>query len=467
MPSTAGRIFFKKNGRARSWQRRFLLSRSGDVRPSFKRLVFKKNGKLRAEYSHWFGGETGQIAGGETGQISGANRRPISVRQYLDDLRPAHNPLRTFTDRSNPRRISVVTDSVGVSSLFGGVGTAVILAALWARRSGSILRIITRTEPPVTTSVNTVLAANGLSGLGNVEFAFAPHDGGPALALGDKDLFLATSWWTSRCLLNTVPAERITYILQEDERMFYSYCDEHLMCALTLAAPFRRVIVNSSHLHSHLTQGPEAVSGLASRAIFFDPAFVHRPRSFEAASAGSKKRDLFFYARPKHSRNLFQHGIQLLDEAARTGILDPLEWRLNLVGADVPRLKFSNGLEVRHFETMSWADYSEFIRNMDAGVSLMYTPHSSYPPLDLASVGVPVLTNRHGVKQDLQFLSKNIITRDLPLSDLLGGLEELLSLARDVEACRHNTEEDNIPRSWEASLSDTVETLCTISGVDQ
>ena len=56
-------------------------------------------------------------------------------------------PLSVFTvPRTGRPRISIVTDSISKGSLFGGVGTALILGTLLANRMGADLRIITRTD---------------------------------------------------------------------------------------------------------------------------------------------------------------------------------------------------------------------------------------------------------------------------------------------------------------------------------
>lgn len=385
------------------------------------------------------------------------------VSDWLEMRWSALRPLTLFPDTSSPRRITLVTDSVGPSSLFGGVGTALMLAAQWAERSGAILRIVTRTERPVTTALSSVLGANGLSFSGEVEFIHAPHFGAAEIALGERDLFLATSWWSARCLLNSVAAERIVYLLQEDERMFYPLGDDHLACSETLAAPFGLVVVNSELLHRHLTTGDEAVAGLGARSVAFEPAFRYE-RAARPERAEGAKRKLFFYARPRnHERNLYATGMNLLNQAALRGVIDTGRWQVHLVGRGLEPLQFDGGLEAVYHEPMPWQDYARFLRDMDAGLSLMYTPHPSYPPIDLAAMGVPVLTNRFGVKTDLSIYSANILTADLPLPAMLDGMARLMALADDPAAVARNLETDRINRDWAGALAPVVDRLIQIS----
>ena len=68
------------------------------------------------------------------------------VHAYVAARLPA--PLATFPETAAPRRLTLVTDSINAGHLFGGVGTAVVLAALLAKRLDVPLRVVTRIEPP-------------------------------------------------------------------------------------------------------------------------------------------------------------------------------------------------------------------------------------------------------------------------------------------------------------------------------
>lgn len=444
------RVAFRKNGTPRKWLGKLLINKKGAVRPYFHRIVFRKNGSVRTQYSVWFGQPD--------------SSRTRSVRDWLDQRWQSTSALSIFSETVNPapRRISIVTDSVGPSSLFGGVGTALLLAAQWAERTGSDLRIITRTERPVTTALSSVLEANGLRFAGSAEYLYAPHVGSSEIAVGDRDVFLATSWWSARCLLNSVPADRIVYLLQEDERMFYPLGDDHLMCSQTLAEPFGLVVLNSGLLHRHLTTGDDAVPGLATRSIAFEPAF-HYARASRPVRKDGEKRRLFFYARPHNSRNLYATGMAMLNQAALNGVIDPAQWEVHLVGRGLEQLLFDNDLSAVYHDPMPWQDYMRFQQDMDAGLSLMYTPHPSYPPLDLAVMGIPVLSNRFGLKTGLEMYSKNIVTADLDMASLLDGMARLMALADDPDTVTRNLDADHINRDWTAALAPVIDRLVEIS----
>ena len=146
----------------------------------------------------------------------------------------------------------MVTDSVGADSLFGGVATALILATLWAAEQGRGLRIITRASPPDATGYARLQALHGLELPGNPEFVLHGPGATDALDVRADDVFLTTSWWSTAATLPSIPPERICYLLQEDERMFYAAGDEALRAGAVMSDPRLLVLVNSEGLFDHL-----------------------------------------------------------------------------------------------------------------------------------------------------------------------------------------------------------------------
>jgi len=370
-------------------------------------------------------------------------------------------PFPSFAEAYPRRRLSIVTDSVGPSSLFGGVGTSLLLGALLANRLGATLRLVTRTEPPDAAPLGDVLACNGVALDGVAETAFAPLDGSRDLPVAEGEIFLTTSWWTTRATLGSVPRDRIVALVQEDERMFYPHGDDRLRCAEALAEPGLPVVVNTELLFRHLSGGPEPLANLASEGMWFEPAFPG-PGPGPGGAAGPERgprRRLFFYARPNNLRNLFWRGLEALDAAAAEGIFPSDEWEMHWVGRDVPEVGLPRGVVPVRTAGMAWGEYQRFIASMDAGFVLMDTPHPSYPPLDLAAAGAAVLTNTHPGKRSLDRYSRNILVAPSTRDGLLDGLRRLRTLAEDEGTRAANRAADGIARDWTAALSPVVDRL--------
>ena len=379
----------------------------------------------------------------------------VPVAKWLDHRWPRSRPLTFFPVKSDGPRLTIMTDSVGPSSLFGGVGTAIVLGTVLANRMNASLRLVTRTDPPQARAVREVLSANRLRLERPLEVVYSNVKGRPELPVSDEDYFLSTSWWSTASLLPSVRADRLLWLLQEDERMFYPFGDERLRCEQTLHDPAPLAIVNSRLLHEHLTSGAGEVPGLDSRSTWFEPAF---PGAFPAEKkADSGCRRLFFYARPNHPRNLFSMGVAALAAAIGDGTFHPDEWEIHFVGQGIPVLELPRQVRPIVAQGLTWTEYQKLVRSMDAGFVLMDTPRPSYPPLDLAGSGAAVLTNLHGIKNDLSHYSRNILMAQPDQSSLRRGLARLAALGRDDAQRAANVQADGIKRDWPDTLSAAAE----------
>ena len=384
-----------------------------------------------------------------------AQAEPPDVDALLHERFRELRPLRVYAAPQSRRRLTVVTDSINAGSLYGGVGTALIVATLAARRLGAGLRLATRIEAAEAGNIGPVLAAHGVDWDGNIEFVHAPWEGaGNAVPMGPEDLVLTTSWWTTWAVRQSVPRARIAYLLQEDERMFYPFGDEHLRASETLRDAELTYVVNSRLLLQHL-QG----EGLAPGAVAFEPSFPRATYHAREDDSGGK-RQFFFYARPAiNARNLYWRGLEALAAAIEQGVLDPQEWDFNFVGKAAADLRLPRGARPRLIQGLPWAEYAAMVRRMDLGLSLMYTPHPSYPPLDLAASGAVVVTNRFGVKTSLAAYSPNILCADLDVGSLVAALRDGVLLAGDRARRTANFEASGLQRDWAVSAGPAVERL--------
>jgi hypothetical protein len=356
--------------------------------------------------------------------------------------------LPVFRVADVPKRVTMVTDSINAGSLFGGVGTAIVFSALLSRHLGADLRVATRTEPPDRSNLDKVFRVHGIDWQANVQFAFA-KDGDP-IEIGDNDLFVTTSWWTTRSTRRAVPARRICYLLQEDERMFYALGDEQLRCRETLSDPGIRFVVNSRQLFDHLVD--EGFRNIAQNGIWFEPAFPKATYYFDDERPRGSKMQFFFYARPNNPRNLYYRGIEAIAGAIESGVLNRDEWDIHFVGKDLNEILLPWDIKPILSQNLDWPDYAALVRRTDVGLALMYTPHSSYPPLDLAASGAVAVTNRYGRKQSLAQYSNNIICVDDDLGSLVKGIADGIALARDRTTRMRNYEQNAMSRDWSESF---------------
>lgn len=353
-------------------------------------------------------------------------------------------------------RVSMVTDSINEGSLFGGVATALIFTALLAQRTGRRLRIVTRTQAPAAENVAVVFRAHGIDWTGNIEFVFADiADEDSRIETHAGELFVTTSWWTTRSVRQSVAEAQILYILQEDERMFYPFGDDQLACVETLKDRSIAKVINSGLLHRHLV----ADGVIDEETPFFEPSFPERIYFPAPEIADNGKRNFFFYARPFNARNLYDRGVTVIDAAIERGILDPALWNIHFVGKDLQPVRLAGGVEPILLQNYNWEDYAAFVRSVDLALTLMYTPHPSYPPLDVAACGGVAVTNRFGVKRDLSSYSRSILCVDSEVDALVEGLRQGVERALDMEGRRAALAESGIGRDWATAFAPVLDRL--------
>ncbi|KQN00009.1 hypothetical protein [Sphingomonas sp. Leaf25] len=382
------------------------------------------------------------------------NTRPVSVAALTTRALGNLNPLRIVARPGDAARITMVTDSIVPEQLMGGVGTALLLAATMAEAWGRPLRIVTRQQRHDIAALHGLLKLQGVAFTGTIEvlhFTGAATDA--AVPLGPDDIVLTTSWWSTWSARHAVPPHQIVYLLQEDERMFYAGGDQQLLCDEVLADTGIRYVINTALLLDHFRQ--TGTTGPAANGIAFEPAF---PASIYHPAPHDGRSNLFFYARPNHARNLFLRGIAVLERAFAEGLFPAAEWNVHFFGVDVPHIDFGDRA-IEYHDTVPWAAYAELVRQADLGLSLMYTPHPSYPPLDLAACGAVVVTNRFGPKGTERHYSDNILYAPLSIDALVAALREGAARARDTGVREAALRDDRLLRDWATSFAPVLAAL--------
>lgn len=391
----------------------------------------------------------------KTGQAAGYTKVQDILSSHFRDLQPIPHFVSQSSDA--PKRLILVTDALQ-KSLLGGVGTALILASKYACKHDMTLFIITRHSPANPESYYSFMQMMHEKVPGRVEF-YSDYDRDNK---GQKDFrfevfsndeFFTTSWWSTRAVKNMNLPNKIFYIVQEVESYFYYYGDQHLFCNQIFQETDPRLmyIVNSHYLWDYF-KGKNR--NIVENGVFFEPAFpdfLYR-RGINTES----RRKFFFYCRETHPRNLYYTGLKILDLSIMKGILDPKKWNIYFAGAETSdRIEFSDGTHPQYLGQLSWAQYAEFMSTVDLSLSLMYTPHPSYPPLDTIASGGVCVTNSFANKTSCEW-SKNLIFGELTEEGLLKALSDGIKLACDEKTRHRNFEQNSLPHSWDQTLTPVI-----------
>jgi glycosyltransferase involved in cell wall biosynthesis len=376
-------------------------------------------------------------------------------------------PLQLAVLDDGPRRINILIPTIDLDHFFGGYIGKLNLAARLADR-GERVRIIS-VDPvgPLPASwPQTVEAYSGLSGLfDRVEVVFGRESAGVEVSRSDR--FIASTWWTAhiaRDAVGQVGGERFLYLIQEYEPFTFpmgtyaalaseSYSFPHFALFSTelLRDYFRRHGIG-------VYQEGEAPGDEASASFQNAITAVHPPTAAELARRQTRR--LLFYARPEPhaSRNMFELGMLALDRAAEAGAFGR-GWELHGIGSvnSQRRMRLASGAVLELTPRHDQGAYAGLLPQHDVGLALMYTPHPSLVPIEMASAGMVTVTNSFENKtaEAMSAISPNLIAVEPSLEGLAAGLREAAERVEDFDG-RVRGAAVSWSRDWSRSFDDDV-----------
>lgn len=342
---------------------------------------------------------------------------PPFVKKAVDKLRGGLNgpgveatALRPYGFHPDPNpqpRLSLVLPSLSARGAYGGVTTGLDLAFALAEAADVPLRVVA--EQPIDPNDNVLdrYPRAEIHALAASNFQLPVRRG---------DVFLLFNWWISLNIEQVLEDQARHFdldkrpkiaLIQEYEPHFYPFSAAHLLAleAFNGDMPIWGVF-NSTELHEYyMAQGNRC-----DRAYVFEPRLSAALRPFmRGIDAAEKRRILLVYGRPNIPRNAFflvQRGLEIW--AARHGG-NHAGWRFLSAGADHAPLRLGSGVSLEPLGKLSLEDYGNLLRKTGIGLSLMSSPHPSYPPLEMAHFGARVISNSYANKR-LERRHANIVS---------------------------------------------------------
>ena len=317
-------------------------------------------------------------------------------------------------DQDRAPRLSLVMPTLAPGKVFGGVATGVEIFLECGKRAGAELRIaLDDFDASVDREFIEKLAHRAGVDPGAIAISPRSADSQP-IAVRRNDVFIAYNWWTA---LNLVPViawqqetfggERkpLIYLIQEYEPGFYAFSSTHLFARAAFDLKGRVWgLFNSSQLHAYFLGQGHAFE----REYVFEPRLTAALRPFLDAGPVAKEKRILVYGRPTIPRNCFPaivRGLRCWTERYPQFA----GWQVASAGMRHRPMPIGGGRDMRSLGKLSLEDYAQRLRTTAIGVSLMASPHPSYPPLEMAHFGVRTLTNRYSCK-NMSEAHDNIVT---------------------------------------------------------
>ena len=256
------------------------------------------------------------------------------------------------------------------------------------------------------------------------------------LPVGPRDTFIATFWPTAAFVLDVRrwqastygrAADRFAYLIQDFEPAFYSFSAQSMLARATYdEGPSTIAIFNTA-----LLQGYFHDMGIRFPVEFvFEPRLSPELHQFVGQPAVPRARRILVYGRPGKPRNAFALIVDGL-RAWRASYPDAERWTVVSAGEAHPDIDLGGDMAMHALGKLDLPAYAEQLRGSAIGVSMMVSPHPSYPPLEMAQLGLLVLTNRYGDK-DLSTWHTNITSLRAPSVDSVAA--DLADLCQRFES---------------------------------
>jgi hypothetical protein len=335
-----------------------------------------------------------------------------------------------------PDRLNVVLPHVDAHGAFGGISTAVELARLLAEGYASV-RLVSQMPLPKS---------------GRMFAPIKPGDGqnevvsltGGELACHGREIFLCTHWSTVGTwqaydwAMGQVGlrAPDFYYLIQDFEPDFLPEGEKRLRALGSYGHGDRcTAVINSHELARHFRRSGYRFSRTHAFAPSLNPelrAFLDE-RRWRLTKPEPAPLVVLVYGRPLSPRNRFQNaveGLALFTEALPESERD--HYAFFSVGQQHQDIMLCPGAVLKSLGKLSLGSYASLLEQSHVGLSLMASPHPSYPPLEMALFGLKTVTNRYGSK-DLSRSHHGIVSIDLvDARAVVNGV---------AEACRRVREE--------------------------
>lgn len=348
---------------------------------------------------------------------------------------PEPRPIATFPSRNPRPRLTLIVPSVNPQQTFGGIATALKLLSEWGDALGDDYdRRIVVTDADIESDGYAALADftpapfTASADEGRRLLVDARERAGGRLDLRAREVIIATAWWTAE---NARQIEReraryhggsrpFVYLIQDDEPFFYGWGAKWARAAVTYGGDDTIAIINSEELYAAM------IAKHSFRDALCLPYVINT--TIAARLAGKpRERLILVYGRPVVARNGFE---LVCDALVRWQQRDPIRasrWHVKFLG-DLFEAPLAYPIQNASVDgKVSLETYADFLNRASIGVSLMISPHPSYPPLEMAEAGMWTITNAYPGK-DLRLRFPGIVSLDSAAPDAVAdAIEEAVA----------------------------------------
>jgi len=347
----------------------------------------------------------------------------IFARKQKDKLFsiPQIKPITVRKSRFDFERINLLLPSINKEHFFGGAYTALkLFDEMTQKVDGDCrVRLIITDAMPDSEALKKFdayrLSASTEDNDEKRQLIFLNNCKKQRVYVTPKDKFVASAWWTAyraqriieqqMALYGRASRYKMAYIIQDFEPSFYNWSSHFALAESTYRSQIHTISVfNSSLLKDYFK---ERNYGFL-KDFYFEPRLNEGLKQCIDPTRNQRKKQIIVYGRPSVDRNCFP----LIVEALREWVFiqpDLGDWHVISVGERHSPVELGNGITLSSLGKLSLTAYAQLLSESAIGVSLMVSPHPSYPPLEMSHAGLLTLTNTYANK-NLSKLHENVVS---------------------------------------------------------
>lgn len=327
---------------------------------------------------------------------------------------------RVDTKIKERKRLNLLVPSVDIKHVFGGISTAIKFFEALRKRSGLDARMIVF-DAPVDMSTSAapegyILVNMDCDSSDSLQIVPIADRCQKTVPIGKNDIFVATGWWTAYSIKNVIDWQAETfncnpnpliYFIQDYEPGFYPWSSRYVLADSTYKFNIPTyAIINSGLLKEFFDNNGYSFD----KTWYFEPVLNDKLKLWLPTEKKvlSKKKQILIYGRPSVERNAFSVIVATL-KAWKCKVSDAGQWTILSAGEQHDDVDLGNNIFIRSVGKLSLEEYANMMLETYAGISLMVSPHPSYPPLEMSAFGIKTITNTYANK-NLSDFSDNIIS---------------------------------------------------------
>ncbi len=356
---------------------------------------------------------------------------------------PEITPLEIDINFEKYKRLNLILPSINKQHVFGGISTAITLFEKLFEKLPNYYHariIITDAtiESPVKNFDGYTTSLIGEKNSAKLQVVVCNDRTNKSMPIVESDIFIATAWWTAHIAQQIIYIQKkqfnavypLIYLIQDFEPCFYNWSARYALADATYKSNIETIaIINSKELSDYMQENNYKFY----KTFYFLPKMNKKLKEFWHLKENiKKKKQLIVYGRPSTERNLFP----IILESLKQWVCNQPnvnEWTLLSLGERHDNIDLGQGVTLVSKGKLTLEEYAEVLLESSLGLSLMLSPHPSYPPLEMAYFGALTITNKYANK-DLSNMHENLISVDVctPESIALELLKAGEKISKDI-----------------------------------